>query len=399
MNQQLKNLLIGLFIIAACVIVVAFILFLRPSVGDMKKVLHVRFANINQINLGTRVLYAGRPVGEVTKIEEVPNARNLPPDKEGVVFTYELTLKIDSHIVVYTTDQISLQTSGLLGEKSIAIIPVTPPPGVTPVPVGEQPLYAESADPFKEIVDQLSSLGHKVEGAVDDLQHWFDQNSDNISFAIRSFGCTMDQASITLRDINDKRVVDDFQCAAQNFTITLRQIQDAISQLNANDTFHNAGIMMSNLKNASHSIDRITQDLADGKGTLGRLLKGDEMYLRMTAILSKVDTLMNDVNHYGIFFNLNKNWQRLRMQRATLMDALCSPGEFRDYFEQEIDQINTSMGRLSELIHRAENSPDKQEIFETAPFKRDFAELLREVEDLSSTLRLYNEQLMEAQPD
>jgi phospholipid/cholesterol/gamma-HCH transport system substrate-binding protein len=365
----------------------------------MKKVLHVRFANINQINLGTRVLYAGRPVGEVTKIEEVPNARNLPPDKEGVVFTYELTLKIDSHIVVYTTDQISLQTSGLLGEKSIAIIPVTPPPGVTPVPVGEQPLYAESADPFKEIVDQLSSLGHKVEGAVDDLQHWFDQNSDNISFAIRSFGCTMDQASITLRDINDKRVVDDFQCAAQNFTITLRQIQDAISQLNANDTFHNAGIMMSNLKNASHSIDRITQDLADGKGTLGRLLKGDEMYLRMTAILSKVDTLMNDVNHYGIFFNLNKNWQRLRMQRATLMDALCSPGEFRDYFEQEIDQINTSMGRLSELIHRAENSPDKQEIFETAPFKRDFAELLREVEDLSSTLRLYNEQLMEAQPD
>ncbi len=399
MNQQLKNLLIGLFIIAACVIVVAFILFLRPSVGDMKKILHVRFANINQITLGTRVLYAGRPVGEVTKIAEVPNARNLPPDKEGVVFTYELTLKIDSHIVVYTTDQISLQTSGLLGEKSIAIIPVTPPPGVTPIPVGEQPLYAESADPFKEIVDQLSSLGHKVEGAVDDLQHWFDKNSDNISFAIRSFGCAMDQASITIRDINDKRVVDDFQCAAQNFTITLRQIQDAISQLNANDTFQNAGIMMSNLKNASHSIDRITQDLADGKGTLGRLLKGDEMYLRLTAILSKVDTLMNDVNHYGIFFNLNKSWQRLRMQRATLMDALCSPGEFRDYFEQEIDQINTAMGRLSTLIQRAENSPDKQEIFESTPFKRDFAELLREVEDLSSTLRLYNEQLMEAQPD
>ncbi len=399
MNQQLKNFLIGLFILGACVIVVSLILFLRPSVGDDKKTLHVRFANINQINIGTRVLFAGRPVGEVTRIEEVPNARELPPDKDGQIYSYELTLKIDSHIQVYTSDQISLQTSGLLGEKSIAITPIAPPPGITPLPVGEQTLFASSADPFKEIVDELSTFGHKIEGTLDDVRKWFDQNSENISFAIRSFGCTMDQAYTTLHDINDKRVVDDFQTAAQNFTITMRNFQDAFNQLNANDFFVNSGTMMNNVKNASFSFDRIVQDIADGKGTLGRLLKGDEMYLRLTSILSKVDTMMNDINHYGILFNLNKGWQRLRMQRASMMNALCSPGEFRDFFEQEVDQINTSMARLSELIRQAENSPDSQEIFETAPFKRDFAELLREVNDLGDTLRLYNEQLMEAQPN
>src|SRR5579883_2435116 len=130
MSQSIKNFLIGLFIIAACIIAVGIILFLRPSVGNNKEALHVRFANINQINIGTRVLYAGKPIGEVTEIKEIPNARNLPPDKDGVLYTYELTLHIDSHIIVYTTDQISVQTSGLLGEKSIGIVPLAPPRGV-----------------------------------------------------------------------------------------------------------------------------------------------------------------------------------------------------------------------------------------------------------------------------
>lgn len=397
MNQQIRNLLIGLFIIGACACIVSLILFLRPSVGDGAKILHVRFANINQISVGTRVLFAGRPVGEVSAIQEIVNARKLPTDSEGQVYMYQLTLKIDSSVIVYNTDQISVQTSGLLGEKSIAIIPRAPPPGVTPVVIGEQPVYANSNDPFKDIVDQLSALGRKVESAIDDLQTWFNQNSESIAFTIRSFGCAMDQASITIQDINQKHLIDDIQNSAQNFSITMRQLQNAMSQLEDADVFQNTGIMMNNLRNASESADRILQNIADGKGTLGRLVKGDEMYLRLTAILSKVDTLMNDVNHYGIFFNLNKSWQRLRTQRASLMSALDSPGEFRDFFEQEVDQINTAMGRLSEVIKRAEGSCEREAIFESAPFQRDFAELLREVDELSDTLRLYNAQLIEAQ--
>ncbi len=396
MNQQIKNFLIGVFILGACAVFVWFILFLRPSAGNARETLYARFVNITQVNVGTRVLYAGRPVGEVAAIEEIQHARDLPPDAEGQIYMYQLTLKVDSSVQVFNTDQISVQTSGLLGEKSIAITPRAPPPGVTPKLVGEQPIYAGSADPLKDVFDQLSTLAHKVEGTLDDFHQWFNQNKDNLAFAVRSFGCAMDQTYDVIRDINQKHVVDDFQSAAQNMTTTMRQIQDAICQLQAADVFNNAGLVMNNLKSASDNIDRVMQQIADGKGTIGRLIKGDEMYLRLTAILSKVDTVMNDINHYGIFFNLNKSWQRLRTQRATLMNALDSPGEFRDYFEQEIDEINTAMGRLSELIRRAENSKDREAIFESAPFKRDFAELLRGVDELSDSLRLYNEQLMQA---
>ena len=69
---------------------VAMILFLKPTVGDGKKMLRVRFANIAGINVGTRVSFAGKPVGEVIPSEEIYNAREMPTDEPGRVYIYEL---------------------------------------------------------------------------------------------------------------------------------------------------------------------------------------------------------------------------------------------------------------------------------------------------------------------
>ena len=137
-------------------------------------------------------------------------------------------------------------------------------------------------------------------------------------------------------------------------------------------------------------------DVATGKGTLGRLLTTDDMYLQLSAILSKGNTLMNDINHYGILFHLNKTWQRQRLQKVTLLDSLNSPNSFKNYFQSEVDDINTAMARLSMLIEKAEVSPAKDTILKNKQFTKDFAELLREVDQMAENLKLYNEQLSEA---
>ncbi len=129
---------------------------------------------------------------------------------------------------------------------------------------------------------------------------------------------------------------------------------------------------------------------------MGKLIKSEDFYLHMSAILSKVDTLMNDINHYGILFHLNKSWQRQRAQRITVLNALDTPANFKEYFETEISQINTAMSRLSMLIEKAEVNPERQEIFSDEQFHRDFAELLRQADRLSNNLKLYNEQLNQA---
>ena len=397
MGEQTKNMLIGIFVIGACAVIVWLALFLKPSVGNGKETLYVRFSNINQINVGTRVLFAGKAVGEVVAIQEIAQARQRPTaDILGEVYYYQLVLKIDSSVKVYDTDDVKIQTTGLLGEKSIAIIPMVPPKGVTPKLITTQPIYANSVDPIERAFNELSDLADEMQDTFREVTCWMQRNGDDMGDAVRSFNGAMSEVQCAVKTINDQHIVDDVKTALTHFTDTFREVQDAICTLKNADVFTNAGVVMKNIKSASHNVDMITTDIADGKGTLGKLIKGDDLYLHMTAIMSKIDTLMNDINHYGILFHLNKTWQRQRAQRITVLNALNTPENFRNYFETEVSDINTSMSRISMLIEKAELSPEKEEILSDEQFQKDFRELLRQADVLSENLRLYNQQLTEA---
>ena len=177
MRDQTKNLLIGIFVVSAIAIITYILLFLHPTTGDRGQILKARFTNIDKVSVGTRVLFAGHPIGEVIDIKEIPDARSPEYLYEDEVYIYELTLRIDSKIEVYTTDIIAIRTSGLLGEKSIAIIPRPAAPGVHLIKVTNQILYSESTgtveDTFKELTqvgDLLKATLKKVGGVLDEME-------------------------------------------------------------------------------------------------------------------------------------------------------------------------------------------------------------------------------------
>jgi len=396
MSTQLKNLLIGMFLIAGIAVLVGFVMFLRPSVGDEKQTLYVRFSNINKVNIGTRVLFAGKAIGEVTKIDPIYHARETQPsDALGRLYFYQLTLKIDSNVKVFSTDEVSIQTSGLLGEKSIAIVPKSPAQGIIPERLSDKtPFYADSVDPIENTFARFSDIGQKMEDTIDIVKTWLDQNKNHLSHAVTSFGSAMDQIDGVARQVNDQELVPQVKQGAVKFTTSMQKINTALSQMDRDGVFSNLGPAVTNFKTASSSIDKITQDLSTGSGTLGKLLNNEDFYLRMNAIMSKADTVMNDINHYGILFHLNKGWQRTRTKRLSVLNALNTPSGFKDYFQSEMDQINTAMARISMLIDKAQEKPESDKIIETPRFKQDFAELMRQVDEMSDNLRLYNEQLM-----
>jgi len=398
MLNQAKNMLIGFFVVVACGLIIAMILFVEPSVGDNKQVLYIRFSNVNGIALGTRVTLAGKPIGEITEISTIPNARSQPTDELGNLYYYQLTAHIDSHIKVYTTDEISIQTTGLLGERSIVIMPKFPPAGIQPkIATANTPLYASSIDPIESAFHQLSGLAEKVEDAVDSVVTWIDQNGPALGSAIRSFDRAMGEFGDTMATVNDEGLVKDAQATLHSITTTSDSIHQALVELEAGNTFTNAATAIEHLRNSSISIDHILANIEDGKGTIGRLVTDDDFYLRLMSIFSKIDTTMNDINHYGILFNLNKDWQRTRQKRANLLTALKTPAEFKEYFEKEIDNINTAMNRISILINKAEQTPERQRILSNSLFRKDFAELLRSASELLDNIRLYNEQLQSSE--
>ncbi|MBM3191459.1 MAG: MCE family protein [Chlamydiae bacterium] len=397
MLNQTKNILIGFFIVVACGLVISMILFIEPSIGDNKQTLYLRFSNVNGISLGTRVTLAGKPIGEVVAISTIPNPRNQPTDELGQIYYYQLTIHIDSHVKIYTCDEISIQTTGLLGERSIVFIPKLPPKGIQPkLATVHTPLYANSIDPIESAFHQLSGLAEKVEDAVDAIVAWVDQNGPALGSAVRSFDRAMKEVGDTMASVNQKHLIDDVQQAVHSFTQTSDSIHTVIDNLDENGFFNNLNITVDRIKNASGSLEDILFKIDNGQGSLGKFVTKDDLYLELMSIFAKVDTTMNDVNHYGILFNLNKEWQRSRQKRANLLNALKTPQEFKNYFQNEVDLISTSMGRLSVLIEKAEQTPEKQQVLRSPAFRKDFAELLRRVNILLDQITLYNEQLEEA---
>jgi phospholipid/cholesterol/gamma-HCH transport system substrate-binding protein len=352
MSTPIKNMLVGMFVLAAVATLVCIIMFLKPNVGDGKQILQVRFSSINGLSVGTRVLFAGRPVGEVVAMEEITDARAQPTDELGRVYFYQLTLHVDSSVKVYNTDEVSIQTSGLMGERSIGIIPKAPPKGVDPKRITAQPIYADSVDTFQNALLDFSDLSSQMEDTFKKVSDWLHNHGEDVATTIRSAG-------------------------------------SAIEQLESEQAFLNLASVIENLKIASG-------DVAEGKGTLGKIVAGDDLYLQFNAVMSKANTLMNDLNNYGLLFHLNKQWQRTRLQKVSELNALENPVSFRKYFQDEVEEINAAMTRISLLIEKAEGMPQREQILHTEGFKRDFAELLRRADELSDNLRLYNQQFNQA---
>ena len=67
--------------------------------------------------------------------------------------------------------------------------------------------------------------------------------------------------------------------------------------------------------------------------------------------------------------------------------------EFQSYFEKEVDQIQTSLTRLTALMDKAQNQ--KKKVLSSKAFQKDFRQLLNQIDTLSKEVRTYNEELVD----
>lgn len=395
MTDKVKNIFIGLFVLAAVTIGVSMILFLEPKIGDGKKIFHVRFANISGIVVGTRVTFAGKPVGEVVHIREIEDARS-NPDELGRVYFYELSLKTDSSVEVYDTDEIAVRSTGLMGERSVAILPKA---GKTAKAIVDEVIYANSIDPLENTFNQVAKVASRIDGAVARVDTWFQENSGPLSSAIKTFEGAVSRVDGALAALDKEQLIPVIRESADLLNDNLRTIQTSLTD---DQLLHHLSNLVENLDQAARAftqegapalsnINQITRDIAEGSGTLGRFIGRDDFYLHLSSLISKAETMMNDINHYGILFQYDKHWQRSRTKKANLLKALDTPKEFRTYFDGEIDAITASLGRISELMQRAEELEDKSALIENESFKRQFAVLLRNAQSLTDSIKLYNE--------
>ena len=369
MPDQAKNILIGIFVVAAFAIIIFVLMFLHPSVGDEKKLLLVRFANVDKISVGTRVTFAGKPVGEVIAIHELSDVDSERKGINGFVYVYELTLRVDSSVRVFNTDEVAARTSGLLGERSVAIIPYPVKPGEPLYSVDNEIIYATETASIEDTLRDLKGIGDKVALALDNFNNALDV-------------------------LNENKFWNNIAVAADHFS-SITTAADNPQQIQ--ETLANLHTFSENVQKTGEHFLRVGERFYRGEGTLGRLFSDEEFYMRTTALLNKADTTMNDINHYGLLFHLDKGWQRLRARRLNLLQNLSTPQEFRNYFNDEVDQVQTSLERVAMVMEQLEGQSicGCYEYFQSPEFRKVYAELLRRLTALEEEVRLYNQDVVQ----
>lgn len=390
MTERAKTLLIGCFIIIACLAMIGMLLFLRPSVGDGKKKLFVCFTSIEKVQIGTRVTFAGKPVGEVVAIDPIYDARSQPTGRSGHVCFYELELALDSHTVVYDTDEIVIHTTGLLGERTIAIVPKAVKKGQPSYPVTDQIMYGKSGDPVEETLNQIVTIGTKVGDVIDQLKEILQQNKDEIPLTLKAFRDASLQIKEGFETLNARHTFLTLNDAILSFQKAATAVTDAAQSFG--DV---AGAHKNQLSEIIQNLATFSRTINNPNSTLNRLLSQDDLYLQLTAVMTKADIIFDDINHYGILFHLDKSWQRERLRRLNLLNTLACPEAFSAYFDEEMKAIYLSLSRIEKSIERASSCKNRQALVHNKCFKEGFSELIARISNVEETLKIFRELVIE----
>ncbi|MBN4066506.1 MCE family protein [Simkania negevensis] len=357
MTDRGKTLLIGLCVLIAIVVIIWGLFVINPRLGDGEQVLRVRFPSVEKISVGTRVLFAGKPVGQVVAINEVYDARRQPREGMGPIYFYEVVLAIDSTIEVYDSDEIVVHTSGFMGDKNIAIIPKAVVGELKARRLmGDEILYAQSREPMQQAFDQVASLGEKMENTMDKVIGLIDSNKSELHMTIKSIRQAIDQIDVAITYANEINLIGTAKDSLINISRAMDQLagrladleqEELIAKLNVavghlaaitaaidqpeqlsalvtnirrfSDALPDLGVGMqaavTDVRTAAVHVDQVVTNISEGQGTIGKLVDSSDLYFRFLELLEQTNTLMGDVNQYGFLFHLDKQWQRTRLKR------------------------------------------------------------------------------------
>ena len=236
----------------------------------------------------------------------------------GITFTdYEtgklrIEMQVKTDFPISKTSHATLYEPSLLGGKQIAIIPDMKNQQLAED--GDHLLSGLKPGMLTVVGEKLSPLQTKVEATVvtadsllTSLNNVFDpRTQENLRLAIAEMSSTMQQFNQTARSLNavvsGNRANIDATMANLNYTTSnFAKLSDSLNQANL-------GQAVKRLERSLASVDSIVNEVQAGNGTLGKLLKDDEMYNNLTDASNELKELLADIKnnpkryiHFSVF--------------------------------------------------------------------------------------------------
>ena len=275
---------------------------------EKNRTFFVKYQNVEGLAKGAPVTINGFGVGKVQNIKFA--------DKAGGLIV-ELTVEEDFDFS--KTSLVRIYSSGLIGGKSIGIFPKY-----------EAGNIAQSGDTLRgEIEDGMLTAVSKALGPL--------ERKVNNTLAV------VDTLLLSVTDVLDEDTRDNLKLAIQNLNSTMRSFNGASKSLDnlladntekLNRTFTNlddmsanfvklsdslaqleTGKLVSDLQNVVDRFDALVTGLDNGEGTVGKLLKDDQLYDNLEGASRQLEQLLQDLKlnpkryvHISVFGKKQKEY-------------------------------------------------------------------------------------------
>lgn len=286
LTKELKTGLLAVFAITT------FILGYNYLVGSKlfqtDRVFYSVYENVEGLDLSSAVTLNGLRVGKVQEIQIEKTTGNLI-----VKFNVERDFDFAKESIA------RIYGGGIIGGKSLALIPNFESSNLA---VSGDTLQGQVEEGIMELVnDRLTPLQEKIESAivgVDSLMYSVNDVMDtdsrkNLRETINNLNEITTSFAVSSRSLegiltnNEQKLNDTFEnldVTAGNFA----KLSDSLSQINF-------GKMVGELETTLANFKSISEDMNNGEGTLGKLLKDETLYENLEYATRQLEELLQDI--------------------------------------------------------------------------------------------------------
>lgn len=282
---------------------------MSKSIFSNNRVFYTEYNDVGGLVPSTKVLINGNPVGKIQDIQLQPSGKSI------VTFTLDHDFQFSKNSLV------QLQENGFIGGKLLAIIlkrdnAEKAVSGDTLQSVTQTGMVDGFMDQFTPLKAKMENMIVSADSLLTAVSSVLDTEArNNIKSSISQLNATMTsfkRASNTLNSILDtnKEKLDNALTNVDNMTANLSKVSDSLASLELNKT-------MDNLQAAIKGFDNIIAGIENGEGSVGKLLKDEELYNNLTNASEQMGQLFEDMKlnpkryvHFSVFGKRPKQYEK-----------------------------------------------------------------------------------------
>ena len=207
--------------------------------------LSVLLDNASGLDRKTPVYIAGVQVGNISKIK-----------LQG--YKAKARLLIEKGVTIPADSRVAIKSQGLLGDKYLEVMP------------GADPKFLVSGDQIQNVVTSPD----------------FDKLFDRIDVAAKNFGDTMGELKGLIGEkekTSIKKSIENMEVVSTDFKDILRTNKEGVNRI------------VSNSAVITDKLGTIVNDVEQGKGTLGLLVKDDKLYNETKDAVASLKSISSDI--------------------------------------------------------------------------------------------------------